>query len=1534
LLPGLAFALSWSMLKYVKIISKSIAYPLLLLMMVAVALLLALRTSYVQTRLAQYFTQEFSQKLGYPIYVDRVEVLFFDRILLRKVQVKDPNGQRMIDMERLEVDFNLEHLQDSTRTLLDHAQLYKPFVRLIIDQKGDMNLDRFIYRINQLTASPEPRPKNQKSKPFVLSEAEIVDGYVSLNDLRKPKDPEVFDLNHFDFYELNAKIRNFTTVADTVSLEADELRFLDKKDKLRVHNLKTRFLISDRQMRFDQLFFKFNDSWIRNRAVFSFRSQDDFGDWNRLVNMSLTLDSSRVTAADLGIFVSSMRAYRDTYTLNGTLSGTVDNLTFNRAQVYFGKQSQLRGDFWFKGLPYVDKTQMNLAAQNTIFEPEDLRQYIGSGPTDKITKFGRTTFDGSFVGDIRQFQTKGVLLSDLGKVVADLTMDLKSQSANSSYIGDLTLEQFRLGKFLESEKTLQGITMSGKIKGQGFSLADASLILDGKIEKIGVNNYEYDDVQVDGTLKQGQFAGRVSIKDTNLIFDLKGEVDLRNGRDFFDLHGKLSRFNLKPLHFSEKDIRLQTNMDVQFEGTDLDKMLGQAVFMNSYLSIERRNLIVDTLRVDLALKDKGLRRFDIRSDLLDATLAGTFLPSKAISDLNRLIKEYRMYFESSAKQRRDYHTERGNELLVERFGMLNYSPSDYGLRYRFLFKNFDPVIHLLAPDVHLARQSRLEGDFQMGTVSLFTAEGRTDTLELGKYKLYKAGFDLQTSKMANLPEVLASVQIKSKSQELNVLAPTDSLWVDAFWEKDHIAFRSKIKQRDNTNRARLNGELNFLEEGISFKLRQSQLKILNQDWWIDPDNFIQIKGNDILARNFRLSSQEQLVAMDGQLSDDSTKIFLFEAKDFRLETLAPLVQLDVKGVVNGNLSLQNIYHNPNFMSKLRVDSLQLEKFLVGNVQGEGRWDETRQRLVLDYGVERLGIPILNIKGTYDPSNSREAIDLAARLNRTDFQILESFTKGLFSQIRGEATGQIGITGSLANPRFKGQVEVRKGLLYFDYLKTALQFEDKVDFDEEGITTKKLRITDEEGNRASLTGGVYFGGAGEYTLQLDAKMKNFKIMNTTLQDNGLFYGTAYATGDLSIFGPFNALNINARSLRSERGTAIAIPLGQSSAIGESEDVEFVDLAKISKDSTLRLAASKSSSGIKMDFNFDITPDASCEIQFNKQTGDVMRANGAGRIHLLIDTKGDFNMTGDYTIDRGNYTFTFQNIINKQFDIQRGSRISWSGDPYEALIDIRAIYSRNISYLGGVIDTTRRGGTFQNRPEFTRRYPVDVYILLKDRLLTPQINFDMKFRDYPQNVEFNQAVTAFENKIRTDEQELNRQVTALVLANQMIAQNSSSFGQLNLVSNFTELLSNQLSNWASQVDKNLNIDLSLGGGLNQDLINNLQLRFSYNFNNRLRITRSGGLTNANSQANAQTLIGDWSLEWVVTPDGSVRLKTYSRNVQSSILTGSFTNFQTFLNTGFSILYTKSFNQLFAQKRKYFPSSITAIDDQPKADGPGIE
>lgn len=332
---------------------------------------------------------------------------------------------------------------------------------------------------------------------------------------------------------------------------------------------------------------------------------------------------------------------------------------------------------------------------------------------------------------------------------------------------------------------------------------------------------------------------------------------------------------------------------------------------------------------------------------------------------------------------------------------------------------------------------------------------------------------------------------------------------------------------------------------------------------------------------------------------------------------------------------------------------------------------------------------------------------------------------------------------------------------------------------------------------------------------------------------------------------------------------------------------------------------------MNFDLELTPDAYAEIIFDIKSGDIIRGRGNGKLSMNIDTNGAFSMIGDYTLTEGGYNFTLYNIINKEFSIQPGSQITWDGNPYKANLDIQAVYEQNVSLLP--IVNTGQDSTLANSPELKRRYPAKVLLDLKGDLLQPEVDFDISFSNYPDYVLTNSgqiplrtSIVAFEAELEADEQELKRQVFSLIILRRLSPR--SSFAVSGSVGNsVSEFLSNQLSYWVTQIDENLEIDVDLGS-FDEDQFNTFQLRLSYSFlGGRLRITRDGGFTQGETDDVNQEILGilgDWSVEYLLTPDGKLRAKIYNRTNFNTL--DQITNTAT-TSTGVSLVHVTSFDQL---------------------------
>ncbi len=1463
----------------------------------------ALRFSpYVQTKVAQKFSEIASEKMGYNITIKSAKFKWLDSISFGGLKIDNHNGDEMIEMERLDVNFNLANLQDSTNLNIDFVRLQKPTIIYEIDAiTGKQNIDEFIKKINEVLAPKNPQKKKKgPGQIFTIDKAEIVNGIFDYrdNEHKVRKESNRFDETHFVIDKLNANISNFSAIHDSVSLGID-VNGIDRKTGLHIKRLKTDFLICDKSMVFKDLYAHFGNTIIRNFLRFDYQKQKDMGDFYSKVKITANFDSSYFANNDIALFIPSLKQYHDNWHVTGKMLGKVEHFTLNKAKINFGKNSKLYGKFEFVGLPNVDRIFMKMKFENTNIQVHDLANYISPETLKSIHNLGHIAINGEFEGRPNDFKTKGTVETDLGKAYTDLTMDLTKNSSNTTYSGQLELNDFKIGELLGYENSLKNITMNGHIKGVGLSAKDAVLEVDGTIADIDYKGYKYRNLAVQGKLQKELFEGNVSIKDSNLIFAMKGIVDLRNSRENFNISGNLNRANLRKLKLSDTDISISSKLNVSFSGTTIDNIFGFARFSDVDFRIDERHLKMDTLYV-YSEKKENLRDFIVDSDLMRIKLHGDYLPSTALLDLTQLAKEYKAYFTNNKYQRDQYYSQK-----------LSEKGKFYNIDYSINLLETKPLMAFIYPDGYISNYTPIEGTFSMGNTVMLNAIGKTDTLRFGNYNFYNTDFDINTSKFVDKPEVLASGIINSEKQKLGFLAPTEKLEFEGAWDKDRIVFNSSINQTNSTNKADLNGNIQFTDYGLDLQFKKSKFKLLENEWVINADNTVNITAEELCFKYMTIENRNQIVAINGSISSDSLETLRLSAKNFDLETIAPVLSLDLKGKLNGEATINDVTGNMAIEGKINIDSLVYKKLWIGDLAGESRWDKNEKLLNLNYYVDRDKTRMMNIEGIYVPDRKENSLDLVSKLNQTDLTIIQPFADDLFSDIEGLANGQVHITGTPNAPNLEGEIMVKNGKVKVDYLKSTINFENKILFGNNQIRTDELKLTDIEGHPGRLAGGVYYNdGLKNLKLNLKGNLNNFKILNTTLRDNDLFYGTAYATGDLDISGPLNNILIKANAA-TNKGTKIYIPLDGAATVTNSDYIEYITTNEDTRKDTLQINIPKDSkSNISMDFNFHVTPDAYCELQVDRQSGDLIKAYGNADLNLKVGTSGDFTLNGIYELDRGDYSFNFETFVTKNFKILPKSKIVWTGDPLEANLDIKAEYTQYTS-LDPILNNGSSTGN--GNQDATRRYPVSIVLNLKDRMLSPTVSYDIEFKDYPKTSDNYTKISAFHNSISTNEQELSRQVGGLLLFQKLLSP-AEGFQISNIYSNLSEFFSNQLSKLGTGENFQVGVNTGSFSSLNQNLINSLQLQFSYNFDDRLRINHNrNGLfgNNQNTSSGYGNLIGDWSLEWLITKDGTLRLKGYNRNTPNAFQNITLNNYIT--SYGASLVYTKSFNYLFSTKKK---------------------
>lgn len=1467
----------------------------------------AIQYPYIQTKLVNYLSEELSEATGFDITLERIAIDWLDQIDVSGLKVIDPEGNRLFYTKNAVINFDIRSLLDKENRNIDeiivkNASLY--FTKIAdSDTTNTLNVTELIQRIKKLI-----RKQTQSRKLFTVDGVSLLNASLTYyqNDSAQTM-REGLDYKHFSVENIYGDFSNLRSMADTLEVKVEDLSAKEYLSGLTLKSLKSDFHLSQRAMKFEGLSLEVGNSYITDTVIFKYSSTRDLSDFVNEVIIEANLKNTTINTRDLALFAPTLGAYRDRYKVNGDFSGKIKAFVLNNASVKLGNGTTLQGKIRMTGLPDFQETFIDFDLRNSNILVSDFKQYLKPKTYLRLDPFSRITMNASFLGFPNDFVANGNFNTNFGRIESDINLKLKPDIHESTYSGNLKLQNFDLGGYT-SNKFFGKVTVNGQIEGKGFTLDKADFKLNGHVDEIDIYDYKYVDIDTDARFSKSFFEGFLKINDPNLKLSTTGSIDLRAGVNFFNIEANLDTLNLKPLNLSSEPFFLSSNITVNASGLEIDKIIGQANLLNTYAKYKGNELQLDSLKL-VSQKAGDRRALAVQTNLVDITLNGSFNYTSLYKSMNTLIEEYKLNIKNNQDSLTAYYKQKSTESYPE-----------YSLDYELNLKNPNPIFDLFAPNLFISKGSRINGSFIGGYTSILSVNYQTDTIRIKNNEFYNNEIQADISKIADSTNVLAVVYASSEQQRFDKLETKDLLF-EGIWNNKHVDFEFYIDQLEYENHARLNGEIDFLQDKTSIHFNPSDLQVLDKAWFIDKENLITINQGDIEVSHLKIFSDEQSISVFGEISNDPEKALNINVTNVQLQNLNTVINKKLAGLVNGEATIKNYYENLSLESKLKIADFYIDEFLVGNIDGFNTWNNREKQFDMQFQIERQKEKILNITGTLTPK-TESPLNLTANLNRTNLKLLEPFLESYFTQIKGTASGTLEIEGKLSQPIITGNGTIDNGELHVNYLNTDYRLDGGFYFEENAIGFSNVDITDSRDGTATLGGAIKHENFKDLFIDIGGPFNNMMLLNTTRSDNDLFYGTGIGTGRVDFVGPIKNMNIIAKA-KTEKDTRIFIPLGDSETIKQEEYINFVDFS----DSTSTVITEEIDKvdlrGLNLDFDLDITQDAYTEIIFDIKSGDIIRGRGEGDLKLQIDTKGEFNMFGDFSILEGGYNFTLYNIINKEFEILPNSKISWYGDPYEGILDINATYNQLASLLPLVV-RNENDTIYQESVELRRKYPVKVLLDITGPLLSPTVGFDIMANNLPRNIQLANGEVkdlefeflAFKNRI--DEQELKRQVFSLIVLRKFSPLQSFNTGG-SITSSVSELFSNQLSYWITQVDENLEIDVDLGQ-LDEEAFNTFQLRLSYTFlDGRLRVTRDGGFTNQENRADISSVVGDWTLEYLLTPDGKFKVKMYNRTNFNPI-TPNRDN-QNTITTGFSLIHTQSFDKL---KELFKKSRDNARDD----------
>jgi hypothetical protein len=478
---------------------------------------------------------------------------------------------------------------------------------------------------------------------MIVNDVDIKNGVFKSDRLTQRQAHYYFDGSHIMFSDINSHIKNISFIKDT--LLAQELSLTTKeRSGFEVKKFNARFKFQPKEMQFSKLDIRTRKSRLQNYFSMHYDEFDDMAEFIEKVRMEGRFENAEIDSDDIAYFAPELEKWGKHIKATGVIKGRVNNLSGKSLIIEAGKNTLLNGDIKLVGLPDIDETFIDFKAnefKTNYTDAVTLIPELKKIDEPRLDQLQYLRFKGNFTGFIRDFVTFGTIETNLGTLVTDLNMKLPEKGL-SSYSGKINTKNFKLGTFIGNDQ-IGDIGFNGTVKGDGFSWRNLNATLDGKVEKIGFNNYLYKNIIVKGQISKRLFNGQLVSKDENLDASLDGLIDFRGKEPRFDFTAVVDQTNLKKLNFTKDDIDFNGSFRFNFTGNNIDNFLGTARIYDASVFKNGQRLSFDSLTLESKLIDNN-KSIIVLSNQFDAALVGEFsiqdLPSAFQTFLNRYYPSY------------------------------------------------------------------------------------------------------------------------------------------------------------------------------------------------------------------------------------------------------------------------------------------------------------------------------------------------------------------------------------------------------------------------------------------------------------------------------------------------------------------------------------------------------------------------------------------------------------------------------------------------------------------------------------------------------------------------------------------------------------------------------------------------------------------------------------------------------------------------------------------------------------------------------
>jgi hypothetical protein len=1454
------------------------------------------------------------------------------------VEAKEPITMTLdfkeIDLKKIKVDFRND--VSAFYTLLDLGSLeLQPenidLANRVIDL-GNLSLENTMTAIRlgrKEAAKVVEKEVEQEAKSQVEAGWRISANSVKLNNDHfqfdndnSPRIRNAMDYAHMNADSLTMDLSDLLLTPDSIAGKLHTLRFKEQSGFI-LNELHTDFLYTGNETSLSDLYLETPGTELKRSAAIRYASiealQKDIGN----MEIDLDLEKSKVLVKDVLIFAPELRqqpAFANPYAtwyLDSRITGRLRDLNIANLNVQGLHDTRIDVSGRLTGLPDMKKLNANLDIREITSSRRDINMFLPKNAVpSNITLPSRFTLRGKIKGNDAVMNTDLALSTDLGYATVKGAFTNPADLQRAKYDAVIDAKSLELGTIMQNKEMMGALSGTFKVKGTGYDPKTANATVNGVIHAATINNYTYRNVNLDGSLANQQATANISVVDPNIHLNLDANADLTKEYPAVKLTGMIDSIKLQALNFAPEPMIFRGKIDADFASTDPNNLEGKLLLTQSVFVQQDQRLQLDTVEIFSGRSDSG-RILQLTSDVMYAKIEGQYKLQELGNIFRQAIQPYFAVVPGTTNT------------------VVTSEPYEFTLN-AYIIDN--PALRVFVPDLTRLDSVSLQSHFS--DKNGWTANLVAPAIDMGPNHLRQLEMHAGTNQ--NGIDVNATLAKFTSGTNLEIVNSN----LTARVANNNIDFGLSIKDRNQRSKYNIKGLFQQPTSGdYQFSFKPDSLVLNYDNWTVSPDNKILVTKTGINANNMVLSKNGQQLRINS-LSSSLNAPMDVTFDNFKLATLTGFVQTDTtlaNGTLNGKITFTDLATEPVFTGDLTVSDFMIKSDTVGNIHMLVN-NSTQDTYFADVTLTGRGNDVKLTGNYYVRPGNNSNFDLKLDIRELPVSTAQALSQRTIRDGSGSVSGRFDVTGNFSKPVVTGDLNFNKARFNLSMLNSYINIDqEKIRVDNEGIHFDRFEIRDSAQNPLTINGVMATSNFTNYRFDLTIKTTNFKALNSTKKDNNLFYGQVYFNTDLHVGGTEALPKVEGRLVvNGKTKLTVVLPQSEPGVVDRDGVVEFVDMDAPLEDS-LFLAAidslnSSSITGMDVNVNVEVDREAELSLIVDEGNGDFLNVKGEALLNAGIDPSGKMTLSGSYELDEGSYEITF-NFIHRKFDIEKGSKLVWEGEPTDANVNITAKYIANAAPLDLVKNQLDPNMNESQRNVYLQKLPFDVLLTMEGPLLKPIIKFDIVLPEDKSYVVSNDIITTVQTRLdqlREEEGEMNKQVFSLLLMNRFVAENpfNSSGGTAPTAGalarqSVSKLLTEQLNKLAD--DLVAGVDLSFDVVSSDDYTSgqredrtDLNVSLSKQLlNDRLTVSIGNNFElegPRNSTYNASNIAGNVALDYRLSKDKRYVLRAYRKNEYEAAIEGYV------IETGIGFIITLDYNRFSQIFRKRRERQQPAPENQP--------